>query len=249
MSGGTGPTEAATRRRLPTAVLACVAVLVVLIACGAAARGGPWASGAPSATSSHARAPLSGNASVPDTETSSPAPVKRGTGAGVSLAAYLVTALALAFVLLGLITVADLLRFPSRRRWRRQGGPSDAELEGVLAEPGDGPFPDAVQRALREIAEQPDAREAVVRAWLLLGEAAAEAGAARRPAESAREYARRLADTRRLPADSLERLATLYREARFSDHEMLPEQREVARRELFALQTALADAVDLAGFR
>ena len=83
----------------------------------------------------------------------------------------------------------------------------------------------------------------------MLGEAAAVAGTPRRPSESAREYARRLGDKHRLPADSLERLAALYREARFSDHQMLPDQRDVARGELFALQTALADGVDLAGFR
>ena len=88
-----------------------------------------------------------------------------------------------------------------------------------------------------------------MRAWLLLGEAAATAGSARRPAESAREYAHRLADAYQLPAQSLERLAALYREARFSDHEMRSEQRELARRELFALQTALAGAVDMAEFK
>jgi len=58
-----------------------------------------------------------------------------------------------------------------------------------------------------------------------------------------------LGDKHRLPSDSVERLAALYREARFSDHEVLPEQRAVAHRELLALQTALADSVDLAGFR
>jgi len=224
-----------------------MAVLLVLLACGAAARSGSWASGTRTTTSKPVLS--SGGALGQDSQTSRPVPISRGAGTGVSIAAYLVVAFVLVLMLLGLLLVGDLLRFPSRRRWGRPAVSSDAELEDSAWEAEEHTLPDAVQVALREVADHPDAREAVVRAWLLLGEAAATAGTARRPAESAREYAHRLAASHRLPARSLERLAALYREARFSDHEMHPEQRDLARRELFALQTALAGTVDMSEFR
>src|SRR4051812_28961445 len=248
MSGGTGSEAASRRRRRSRAALACIAVLLVLLACGAAARSASWASGTRT-TTSRPPAASSGGALGQDSQTSRPVPIHRGGGTGVSIAAYLLTAFVLVLMLLGLLLVCDLLRLPARRHWVRSAVSSDAELEDGSWEPDERVLPDAVQVALREVTDQPDAREAVVRAWLLLGEAAATAGTARRPAESAREYARRLADAHRLPAPALERLAGLYREARFSDHEMHPEQRELARRELFALQTALADTVDIAEFR
>jgi hypothetical protein len=167
----------------------------------------------------------------------------------VDFVTYLLTAFTLVLALLGLLLLADLIQLPRRRRWRRHLVSSEVETADEVHVGDEEVLHDAVERALVEVSEQPDAREAVVRAWLLLGEAAAVAGTPRRPAESAREYARRLGDKHRLPADSLERLAALYREARFSDHQMLPEQRAVAHSELLALQTALADSVDLAGFR
>jgi hypothetical protein len=69
-----------------------------------------------------------------------------------------------------------------------------------------GALPSAVHRALDVVNDQPAAREAVVRAWLLLGEAAAAAGTPARPAETAGEYARRLAVAHDLPPASVERL-------------------------------------------
>jgi len=232
---------------LPVAAVACSAVLLVLLMCGVAARSGSWASGRQSAVTTAApKAVASGSDTSADT--ASPVPIRRATGPGVDVLAYLLTAFTLALALLGLLLLSDLVRLPARRHWRRQLVSSEAEITDDLAV-GDEALDDAVARALVEVSEQPDAREAVVRAWLLLGEAAAVAGTPRRPSESAREYARRLGDKHRLPSDSVERLAALYREARFSDHEMLPEQRAVAHRELLALQTALADSVDLAGFR
>ena len=248
MSGGTASEATLRRRGRWSAALVCTAVLLVLLACGAAARSASWASGTRT-TTSQPPAPSLGGGPAQDSPSPTPVPISRGAGTGVSIAAYLLIAFVLLLMLLGLLLVGDLLRLPTRRRWGRPAASSDAELEDGTWEADGQVLPDAVQVALREVADHPDAREAVVRAWLLLGEAAATAGTARRPAESAREYARRLADAHHLPAPSLERLAALYREARFSDHEMHPEQRELARRELFALQTALADTVDMAEFR
>jgi hypothetical protein len=120
-----------------------------------------------------------------------------------------------------------------QRRDRAEGAPLEA------AGPDPTALPAAVDRALDAV-EDPDAREAVVAAWLLLGRAAAESGTPPRPAETAAEYARRLAAERGLPAADVEQLAALYREARFSTHEVTAEQRDRARAHLLALREALA---------
>lgn len=241
MSGGRG--------RLPVAALAGMGVLLVLLVCGAAARSGPWASGPQHTATSQTPAPVVSGGSSPVPNASTPAAIRRGGGPGLDAVVSLIAAFTLVLFLLGLAMLSDFVRLPGRPRWRRRRLTGETEVSDDVTDNGEEALQDAVQRALVEMADQPDAREAVVRAWLLLGEAAAVAGTPRRPSESAREYARRLGDKHRLPRESLERLAALYREARFSDHEMLPEQRAAARSELFALQTALADGVDLASFQ
>ena len=99
----------------------------------------------------------------------------------------------------------------------------------------------AAERALVAV-EQPDAREAVVRSWLLLGEAAAATGVPAEPAETAAEYAARLVAELGVPGPELDRLADLYREARFSQHAVGEPQRAEARELLRRLRDRLTRA-------
>lgn len=226
-------------RRSAAPGLAALAALLVTALAGFAARSGPWAvsvaqpAGVPAGTSPPLRLPVPTAAGASAAATAAPI----GTGGGVSLAVVvaLVALLALAGVVL---IVAALAQRPRWRRWRRR-----PEQAGVRpAEDAGGELPAAVDRALHlvdDVGAQPDAREAVVRAWLLLGEAAAAAGTPPRPAETAAEYAGRLAADRGLPSGGLQRLAALYREARFSGHEVGVDDRARARTELLALQAAL----------
>src|SRR4051794_3931573 len=106
MSGGRPPKDAGGRGLL-VAALACIAVLLVLLVCGVAARSGSWASGRQHAVTAPVPNPI---ASGPDTSTdsSTPAPVRRGTGPGVDFLAYLLTAFTLVLALLGALLLADL---------------------------------------------------------------------------------------------------------------------------------------------
>lgn len=86
---------------------------------------------------------------------------------------------------------------------------------------------------LASLAQGPP-RNAIVECWVRLEAAAASAGLERRPSETSAEFTTRVIRSRLVGSTAIRRLAALYREARFSRHEMGEEQRTAARE---ALQT------------
>jgi hypothetical protein len=239
MGAAQGSPEALGTRPSPLPTVLAVVVVLLLVALGTlAARSDAWvpprSAPDPAAVSPPSATPTTAPTTMPPLP---PAPPVDASSPGWLALLVLVAGVLLLLLLVG--GLVALARATGRISWRRRVPGERAA--GLGQEPGAAdPLPTAVQRALTEVTDQPDAREAVVRAWLLLGEAAAAAGTARRPAETAGEYAERLAATHDLPRTSVERLAGLYREARFSDHAVVAEQREAARTELLALQAALA---------
>ena len=211
-------------------VAGAVVVLLVLVVASLAARGAAWTSPAPPGPSTHtapARPPAVGSATAspsripPPQRENSPLPrLHPPTWVLVAVLAVLGAAL-----LAGTAGYARS-RWSLRRSPRPRGEPP-AEPTG-FAEPDRRSLADATERALTEV-DQPDAREAVIRSWLMLGEAAAQAGVPPRPAETATEYAARIAGEFYAPVPMLTRLAGLYREARFSAHEVTGTQRAEAR--------------------
>jgi hypothetical protein len=219
-------------------LLAGLAVVLVTVLAALGARSGPWVPATPAATApTVAGPPALPQTGLPPAVTQSAAPTPSPMPVDSGVLAYVVVAGVLLLVVAGVaLLLTGLLHRPV---WRRrppaaEGVPLAAADQAATALPG------AVQRALDAV-EDPDAREAVVQAWLLLGRAAAASGTAPRPVETAAEYARRLAAERHLPAGAVGALAELYREARFSTHEVRPEQRDRAREHLLALRAALAD--------
>ena len=205
-------------------------VLLVLVVASFAARGATWTSPAPLAPPTHTapvRPPAVGSATAtpsrippPQRENSPLPPFRPPTWVLVAVLAVLGAAL-----------LAGTARYArshwTLRRSPRPRGEPPAEPTG-FAEPDRRPLADAASRALVEV-DQPDAREAVIRSWLMLREAAAQAGVPPRPAETATEYAARIAGEFYVPVPMLTRLAQLYREARFSSHEVTGTQRAEAR--------------------
>lgn len=233
---GTGRSARVPVALLAVAVLA-VLVLAVLVLAGVAARSGSYAPelrSAPTRSAAPTLAPAPPPESAPrssavPTPSSPPDPVNPVTGRTVLVLVLLLAAA-------GLV----LLALAVRHRPRLQRRPPDAVVPPA-GEPAASALTDAMDRALAAV-EQPDAREAVVQAWLRLGAAAAEAGTPSRPAETATEYAERLARAHGLPPSSVHRLAALYREARFSGHPVHDDQRDEARAHLTALRAALTTA-------
>lgn len=77
-----------------------------------------------------------------------------------------------------------------------------------------------VSAALEELEETGDPRRAVIACWLRLERAVADAGTPRRAAETPAELVTRVLAAHRVRPARLERLVALYREARYSRHEL-----------------------------
>ena len=138
------------------------------------------------------------------------------------------------YVVMGLLALvaAGALGLLARSLWERRptGGRRPPRLLPAAA--ASGPATESLARAAQEAlieVDQPAAREAVVRSWVLLGAAAAAAGLPARDTETATEYATRLQAEVGLPGRQLRRLAGLYHEARFSAHDVGEGQRGEAR--------------------
>lgn len=142
-------------------------------------------------------------------------------------------------VLLGLALVVVLLGHRVwQHRWRPPAPPEDVDVE-VL--------PDArVAAALRQDASARldaiaggDPRNGIVRCWLRLEECMAAAGLPRERHETSMEYVVRVLHRLDLDPRAIGELATLYREARFSEHPVHEEARTRARAALDMLHADL----------
>lgn len=136
----------------------------------------------------------------------------------------LVLALIVAFVLLLLPRING-----QERRWLASW---DEELPaGEVTDASVRTLSDAVEAGLRDMgaAGQGEVRDAVIACWVRLEGAAADAGTARRPAETAGELTERVLTAHQVTPETLRRLADLYREARYSAHTLGETQREQAR--------------------
>lgn len=125
-------------------------------------------------------------------------------------------------VLLVRYVILPLVRRVRERRERRRGDGPDPHDFSVL-EP-----PQRVARALlddaddqrRLLVEGGNPRNAVVECWHRFETAAARTGLERRPWETSSEYTMRVLDLVDAYEPAVTRLADLYREARFSEHEL-----------------------------
>jgi hypothetical protein len=100
------------------------------------------------------------------------------------------------------------------------------------------PLVDAVTEGLREL-DQGGPGEGVVACWVQLERAAADAGTHRAAPDTASELVGRLIDRHAVSSGPLLRLVDLYREARYSRHELPESARAEARAALEQLRTEL----------
>lgn len=129
-----------------------------------------------------------------------------------------------------LLTILFSLRFVILRR-RLKG---DAPLRGDAVAPPSVELVDSadVEAAIAQTLaglDEGSPRNAVVACWVRLEELAAARGLERRPADTPAEFVSRALGTYRLDPAALQRLAELYREARFSRHTIGEQHRDEAR--------------------
>lgn len=108
--------------------------------------------------------------------------------------------------------------------------PSEAVREAML---GDA----AAQR--QELVDAESPRNAVVACWHRFETQAAAAGVGRRPWETSSEYTMRVLDLVDAHQPAVSRLGQLYREARFSEHEVTEEHRDEALEALDAIHRTI----------
>lgn len=79
-----------------------------------------------------------------------------------------------------------------------------------------------LDEALAAVRRRPDSRTAIVECWARLEEAAARAGTPRRPTETPSELLARVLADHAVSRTAMQRLTTLYLEARYSNHDADP---------------------------
>ncbi len=149
--------------------------------------------------------------------------------------------LQLALAALSVFAAGYLIRHAWRRRpkfdWNRDAPPDDFVVLDDLA---DGIIADASTQ--RSLLRTGTARNAIVECWLRLEDAVAAAGIEPDPALTSAELTTRVLGRFDVDTDAIERLAALYREARFSTHRLDERQREAAVEALDAIHDGLRAA-------
>lgn len=217
-------------------VLAVVAAAAAVVLLALAASSGPvrvWSvpSSDPAPSTLTLDAPI-----APPPSTTVPAPTGEGGRMPFDSAVVNVIAVVLAVLVLAALVVSFRLlhdvRLPRLPGFRRRRLPTVAPLPEFVEPPL---AVDAV--AARAALAEGDPRNAIVACWMRLERDAAEAGLPRHEAETSLEYVARVVASASVDAGPIDELGALYREARFSRHDLTPDHR---RRAADALERVLA---------
>ncbi len=206
-------------RRTRIVVLATVFVMLVVIAAASSGSVRVWITPPSDATPSSV-VPEERAAVEPITTAISRTHVPAWVGAALQVIGLIAVLLAAAFA----VSETAATRFPRRWRERQQRkrqpfDPLPEVQEQVLTVDTD-----AARSALRTGAP----RNAIVACWLRLEHDAAMAGLERSASETAAEYVERVVTASSIDPQPIRELAALYREARFSEHELGEDHRVAA---------------------
>jgi len=152
---------------------------------------------------------------------------------------------AVGFALLALTVCALIVyawRNRPRLRWRRRDRTDPFE---ALPDVAEAVIDDAAAQRAELLRGAP--RNAIVQCWLRLERSVEGAGLERDRADTPAEFTSRVLGRYDIDPGAIDTLATLYREARFSDHVLGEPEREAAVASLDALHQSLRDASGAAG--
>ncbi len=186
-------------------------------------------------------APLSPSSSsaAPNTQNADPRDREDHHEVLFTVVTIVATMLATIVMLAVLLTV---LRWLLTREWRRSR--SEPEPEEVEFDPLDAPS--ALAEAMlsgassqRHVLATGSPRNAIVECWLRFEDAAATVGVRRLPWETSSEFTLRVLDGLSADASAVSELAELYRDARYSRHEITEENRHRAQLALDVIHRSL----------
>ncbi|HEY6748505.1 MAG TPA: DUF4129 domain-containing protein [Mycobacteriales bacterium] len=225
-----------------TARLIAVAIVVLgalgLVALAARSDRTPTLTAIPSAAPATAD-PLPAGTQTPSTSSGSPASDEDNLRNAPSWLLWASAVLFIAPILLGLAFAPAMIYAPVHGLFQfRRREPAAALPPEVDDEVNATQLSAAVADGLREL-DQGGPGEGVVASWVLLERAAADAGTHRVAPETPSELVGRLIDRHPVSSTPLLRLADLYREARFSRHELPESARTEARAALEQLRSEL----------
>jgi hypothetical protein len=164
--------------------------------------------------------PIPSATSTPPPPPPSSTPLPRQIDAGVTFS-WLPIAIVMAILLLAVIFVIVLLwiRKHPRRGAKRSFATIDTEGEDLLVDPESMPDLPTLRRGLSRASEALDTervpRDAIVRAWVGLQEAAEDSGVRRRPAETPTEFTSRVFSSVDADRGAADTLLALYLRVRF----------------------------------
>jgi hypothetical protein len=165
-----------------------------------------------------------------------------GTSAPINFQFLLLGFLALVGVALLVLLIVLLTRWLNARR--RAGGSGDGAVDGGMAE-GDGTgkaLAGAVLAGREALADDPDARTAIIACYAAMEKSLAESGISRRKADTPTDLLQRAADAGLVQGIAAQTLTDLFSEARYSTHPMGEHQRDQARAALQSISAHLAAA-------
>ncbi|MFL6116085.1 MAG: DUF4129 domain-containing protein [Catenulispora sp.] len=136
---------------------------------------------------------------------------------------FLVLGAAIALIVYGVIRLL-------RQLWFSRAGVPAADFDALDQDVEQ--LTEAIAAGSRALADEGDAREAVIACYAAMENALSAQGNGRRAADTPEEFLRRVTGARLIPAEPAERLTDLFREARFSRHPIDEAKREQARQAL-----------------
>ncbi len=172
-----------------------------------------------------------------------PDPIAPAEGIAVDEAMEIVTSV---FQILAFLAIAVAALFLARRSWerradRRGSGGTDTDGFATLVEVADAIVADAESQ--RVALGEGSARNAIVACWLRLEASVQAAGVEPDPALTSTELTTEVLHRFALDAGAVEELGSLYREARFSTHQLGEQQRTAAIDALDAVHAGLRRVV------
>jgi hypothetical protein len=129
-------------------------------------------------------------------------------------------------------------------RWLRARQSSDAEgIDGGVVDGGDEEaLAEAVNAGQQALADDRDARAAIIACYAAMEASLAESGVSRMKADTPAELLERAVEAGLVPEEAARGLTDLFREARYSTHPMSEHQRDRAAAALDAIAAHLAAA-------